>query len=300
MWDLICRKSANLWYLPSCEYSQGFSFLEPSKLWWVDIDDIHELEKDMWSRWLWEYILCKNCNTIYGKGDVYTDFDMPEKSMTISELENYFWITDISCPGCGWNTDFIFWESYKEDIEKRYSNKKSIILVYRDVIWKIRWIFDGYTSTYDDIYDKEFLWYYGEELRSKIQEKIEEKLWEKRDLLFCPSTLWTDQRHQSLQTIFTLMRMFYQKVSDTQGDIHGVYQSVLGTNMHAIYEVTWAVPLWFWGVSCLRWKTHQNFPSDIFIHQNIGKNSSLLLWNTLRGFLSKNKSAIKKIVEKPL
>lgn len=300
MESLLLKRYVPPIYIPPRQYEEGFFFLEPSKILSRDIDDIYELEKDMWSRWLWEYVVCRNCDAIHGKHDIYTEIDAKTRTMTISELEEYFWVTDISCPCCGSRTDFIFGESYKDDIEKRYSDRKSIILVYRDVVWKIRWIFDGYISEYDDIYNKEFLWYYGEELRFEIQKKVEQKLWYKSDTLFCSSSLWTDQRHQNLQTVFTLMRMFYQRVSDIYEGVDGIYQSVLGTNMHAMYEVTWAESLWFGWVSISRWKAHKNFSSDMFIHRNIGRKSESLLWDTLKSFLYTNKSAIKKIVEKHL
>lgn len=287
-------------YKRSIENIPGISVIETCHVTQNDIEEIYEVERDMWARGLGEYIKCLDCGRVSGKNDVFNENDLRNLSkMTITQIESILKIDNISCPCCGWDTEFVYPAEYKDSIRERYQYDTAFLVVFRDVHGKIGGFFDGYVSDFDTVFANELEYYYWAEYKHDIVKRIEGiNSCPLPDTILCPSALGTDQQHQHLSIIYELMKTFYGEVYKKTGVIDGIYESTLWTNTHAMYEVTWARPMWFRWVSTNSGKTHRDYQSDIFFHPNIAQTSILWLWESLKEFLSHNRESMKRIIKK--
>lgn len=265
-----------------------------------EIDRILQLEADMWAHWLQEYVQCMLCGNVDGKQDIYWKIDLPKEicKKTVSEIERHLWIINPCCSKCSWNTKHIFWDSaHRDDISTRYDFETSFLLVYRDIAWKIQGFMDWYVSDFPTIYNREFSHYYDHVWEWNVTKQMSIALWSNLpDNLLCVTALWVSQESASMFIIYSLMKRFFEVVRQFDASICGVYESVLGTNTHAIYEVCWGKR-----INASLWQaqenTHESLESDIFIHPNIWPNCQEVFWDSLRYFLSTQWRAIKEIVE---
>lgn len=269
-----------------------------------DIHRIWEIEKDMWAQWLWEYVQCTSCGNIDGKYDIYTieniGYDLIRK--TVSEIENILWKPMICCTKCGWESQPIFPEQYREEISSRYSFAESFLSVYRDLNGQIHGFMDGYISNFSTIYKREFEHYYGEN-SEKVSRRVGELLginpWDVSSWFVCITALWTDEEHASMFTIYALLKSLCSTVALEHPHINAVYESVLWTNTHAIYHAC--------GWQRIRtdtldlgWvsNTHEWYVSDIFVHKDAPSQFLHTLWGNLKNFIRWSKGKIEEIVEK--
>lgn len=290
-WDVSTRTMTlgEKWYITSVDWSL---------LTHQELQELYELEKDMWSHGLWEYIRCRDCGNISSKDDVFWDLPIKLKRKTVSEIERILEITiSPNCPSCSWHTEYVFWENYIEDIISRYQFNTSFLCLYKDFNHKIRGFMDGYISDISTIYNREFDYYYSDVGEKQIIKKIESIL--DRPIaqeLLCITALWVDQENASMFIIYNLMKKFFQDVLSYNPEVCGIYESVLGTNTHSIYEVCWAERI-YW----LAWRTatnvNNNITGDIFIHPYISWKFIKWFGDSLKSFLKENRIDIKKILE---
>jgi len=262
-----------------------------------DLTDIYRIEKDMWARSLWEYVKCKDCLKVFSKHDIYGHLSLPA-SITmkpVSDIEDILSWDSIQCPCCNWDTDFIFGESYLMDVKTRHGGLNSYLSVLRDDSWVIKGFIDGYVAPFDVIYDKEFQYYYWEELRQDIRNRIEMLLWRwVSEFLLCPTAVGTEEKFANMYTIYNLIKHFFLETRRILWTIDGIYESVLWTSTHALYAVTWGKDIWITNSECSG-NTHDGVVSDIFIHKDVTWDSIEKLEESLKIFLVKNKAQIRDI-----
>lgn len=258
------------------------------------IHQIYNIERDMWARWLWEYMKCRDCWKVFGKNEV---FGVENEQISLSDLEKGASIHTCDC--CGTQTTPIYSEEYKQEIWARHLNhKESFLVVYRDTQNIIRGFFDGYVSDFDTLFENELSSYYSIETKEEIKKRIQMLGWNiQRDIL-CPSALWTDVWFQNMYIIHALMYTFYYEVYIRLWRIDAMYESVLWTNTHAMYEVTGAKKLGFWWLSSEQWGAHSDFKSDIFFHPNVWERSITWLSTSMKEFMRQNGRDIKMILSK--
>lgn len=264
-----------------------------------DLDNLHRIEKDMWAHWLWEYVKCNDCWKVHSKKDIYGKLDLPHRLMlkTVSELEETLGMDKISCPCCSGDTTFIFWDEYKYDILERRFFLNGHLAVLRDIDGEVRWFMDGYIADFEEIYEKEFGRYYWEYSMEIVKTKVEKVLWRRLSKhLLCPIALWTEQSFWTMQVIYNLIKYYLTEVHNIVGSIDGVYESVLGTNTHAMYDILWWEQVWANEIH-LDDNTHIDFTSDIFVHRDITGQSLKKLEKNLRVFLVRNKARIQEITQ---
>lgn len=286
--------SRDVLYLPNgyIETVQGdwLSFYE--------LQQIYELEKDMWSHWLGEYLKCNNCAQIFSKEEVFSDISNSLRYKTVSQIERVLNIsTPYKCICCWWENEYIFWSNYVQDISSRYEFNPSFLCVFRDTHNNIKWFIDGYISSIDTIYMREFENYYSSFWKAKIIEQIESNLsYSFPEKFLCVTALWVHQEYSSMLIIYSLMKKFFEDVMLYDPHICGIYESVLWTNTHSIYEICWwkriNIPY-----NEIAENTRSDFTWDIFIHENISQSFIEKFWDSLKNFMKWNLVDMKKILE---
>lgn len=270
---------------------------------WSDISDqeierLYELERDMWSHGLGQYIRCAICEKISSKSEVFGGMESCIKNETVSEIERILSLSHPpACPCCSWPTQYVFWEAYKDEIASRYRFPTSFVSLYKDMDHQIHGFMDGYISSIDTIYDREFDYYYSHTWKNTIVWKIETILSQTLPSeLLCIPALWVHQEHASMLVIYHLMKDFFQKVSQYDPELIGIYESVLGTNTHSIYEICWGKRIHSWDHETFQ-NVKEGFEGDIFIHPNIGSFCIETLWESYKNFIRSNIRAMKEILE---
>lgn len=268
-----------------------------------DLEKIVEVEQDMWAReeWLWEYVRCECCATIFSKEDIFWHLERKLKIKTVWEIERVLWVLRPICLNCWEETTPIFDRNkYIEQVRERYSNTiQSFLSVYRDETWEIRWFFDWYVDNFDSIYWKEFEHYYANFWIEWIKRLIKERFWVDTNWdILVSSALWFEESYWTFFNLYNLMRFFYSGVYERCWNINWVYESKIWTNTHAIYEITWARRLWITQderlIPLLK-NNNPKFISDIFVHQEVWRTSveSMMIWP--KDFIRKHWSFIKQI-----
>lgn len=305
----VVIKSQDEFSYPEALVLQSF----PYGQWWVfqildgenisdfDLDQIYHLEQDMWAHGIGEYISCNGCEKIFSKDDIFHTLDISLRNKTVSEIETILWgISTPICPCCWGITRHIFWEDYRNSIDERYSLHPSFLCVFRDTTGRIKWFMDGYISSFDEIYTREFGKYYQSLWAWVIKDRILEVLGETNNWnrFLCISSLWVHQENISISIIYMLMKIFFLTVLSYDSSLTAVYETALGTNLYAIYQICWGIPL---NISISPKEksnlTHELVQSDIFVHPFVSSKSLDALGEDFKTFARKNISQIKKILE---
>lgn len=230
-----------------------------------DLNKIYEIEKDMWAReeWIWEYIICKNCQKISSKEDIFWHLSNEIFLLTVSKIEETLWIDGVTCKNCNsTQTDFLFWNEYIDEIRKRYQESESYLTVYRDKKKEIRWFVDWYIDNFTTIYQREFEYYYSIFGENNLKKIIEEKIWgELPEKIFCCTALWTESKYKNIITILNLIKSFYNSIDKEHNGILWIAESRFQWLIHILYLLFWTIPAWVW-----EWVNHnKSIKSDIFI-----------------------------------
>ncbi len=70
-------------------------------------------------------------------------------------------ITNIYCPDCGGNTEFIYGPDNIEKIRKRLKESVSFLVVCRNEIGELVGYMDGYVDSLKTIFDQELAYHYS-------------------------------------------------------------------------------------------------------------------------------------------
>jgi len=286
-WDIVLLSWG--WYITS---KNGESLSED------ELTELVELERDMWAHGLGEYTKCNNCWNIAGKQEIYGNINQKIYKKTVSEIERILAISSPPCcTKCAGTTEYIFPESYKDEIKSRHNFETSFLCLYKDFNHRIRWFMSWYMAPLETIYEREFEHYYRQIGKDEVCWKIISLLdYEAPTEFLCIPALWVNQENISMNIIYQLMKKFFQDVCDYNPDTCGVYESALGTNMHSIYEVCWWRRISL--LSGAKWEnTHQELESDIFVHERIAPVFIENLDQDLRSFIRRHGRTMKKILE---
>jgi len=233
-----------------------------------DLQKIAEIEKDMWSHWLWEYVECQNCWMISSKKDIFWNLSKDIYLKTVSEIESILLLDSIRCTNCWEYTEYIYDENkYIEKIRDRYKNSiKAFLVVFRDEYWEIKWFTDWYIDGFDNIYKREFEKYYSLVWKDKILDKINENIWFIPDNFLLCSAIWLHWKNTGDFVLNYLMHMFYLEVSKYNIWVIWLFEASLWSKMQKYYSNLWCRELWF---SDYVGNIHEGNRSDIFVHSNI-------------------------------
>ena len=265
-----------------------------------DLTSIAAIEQDAWAHGLWEYLKCNDCSHIHSKQDIYQDLPKDMYKNTVKDIRSQLWSQTIPCQKCNGKTSEIYWEEYIECIRERYNQSVTFLTTFRGNNWEIHWFVDWYVSDFSTIYRQEFQWYYDGIGLDRIIRRIEKLLWkELPDNILACSAWCLKQTHQSLYTTYNLMKVFYRSIYESQWHILGIYESVIWTNTHAIYHITWAQRSWIINLlnNKQQDKTHSKYESDILIHPDAAYSSTKGLEPDLKNFLRKHSCTIREIIE---
>lgn len=276
--------------------------IDPKTISEIDLKKIAEIEQDMWARedGIWEYIKCTSCGEIHSKEEVFWHLSNDIKILTVAKIEEILKITDIPCISCNSKTEFIYDRNeYIEEIRDRYNNSiESFLTVYRDPKWEIRGFFDWYLDTFDNIYDKEFDYYYSSIWKKWLKEIIEfnTQIQLPENILLC-SALWMEESYKNFFALHDIIKEFFLNIFILKwGNVFGIAESTLGSNTHSIYHSAWAIKTWILSKQNSINNKKEWIVSDIFIHPWITNSYINKFWNSPRDFLKKYWNKMKEVL----
>ena len=239
--------------------------LDPKRLSSQEMNEIFEIEQDMWAYWIWEFVQCECCNNIYSKNDIFGHLQKEVQVLTVSKIMSLLEIDTISCKSCDWNAKLIYDEEYIWDIEKRYKKYESFLTVYRNQEWSIKWFIDGYVAPFESIYTNELESHYGNVSIWEIKGKIRRILWRSvPNALFSFSSMGTEQKYANFRLIFNLLQHFINSIPNQYNQLLWITELDKGWNLDMIYRQMWSRDLWFsdsWNIS----NKSDSYNSDIYI-----------------------------------
>ncbi len=254
---------------------------DTEKLWIKDIVEIAEVEKDMWSYWIGEYVRCKNCWNTHSKEDIYWYLEYEIKIESVTTIENILNMDSIKCLDCNSDTDFVYDTTENiEVIKERYNESESYLSLARNQSWKIIWFCDGYIDDLDTIYDRFFEFYYPklwlEWLKNILNKELHTKI---PSELLVWTAVWTEEKYKSFYIFYNLMKSFFYSIDKL--DILWISDSVIWTNTEWVYSSLWAKRLWVNDFNIA------NYETDIFVHENVVSDYQKELKGDVKHFLKK-------------
>lgn len=233
-----------------------------------DLNLFHWIERDTWAYFLWEYVQCSDkndCWKVFSKSDIYKNKDINFDTFTIIELEKKYG-TEIDCPCCWWNVDFLRGDEYKQSIIERLENSiDSTIAVYKNNIGEICWFSHWYVDTFENIAKREFQYKFSEELLIKF-EKISQELFH---TVFSTCIY---QKDQDLSILFDLLKWYFHYVDNQYLHLPGVTDAIVWSPTFKIYQKSWAQALELYKKWSKYYKNDCSIQTekinDILIHNN--------------------------------
>ena len=218
---------------------------------------LHEIEQDMWARWLGEYLFCSTCQKVFSKSDIFDHWDISQELWaqrfeTVAAIERILW--DVpSCPCCGNNTEHVYGEDHYSTIERRHRNPNSFLTVAQNTQWEIIGLMDWFSAKLLDIYEQEFYAHFS----AKVLDIIENKFWISPDTqVLTVSSLWMDEKHRDFGVTSDIIKNFTRSLYSKYDFMPVVVESIVASNTYAIFKIMGA--------------TAWNIPQDF---------SEVLLWN---------------------
>lgn len=286
-----------MWAINTISIPSWIESLNPRLIWRKDLMTITEIEQDMWARedWLWEYVRCDECWEIFSKEDIFWHLRRDLRILTVAKIEEALWWKKPNCPICHWKTLPIFDRNeYIEEIRDRYSwSVESFLTVYRDNNWAVRGFVDWYVDWFDKIYKREFNYYYWQIWEKWIAERISKNLWiDLPNFILLVSAMWMDEWSRSLNTLYQLMKNFFNYIHQTRWDMLWMIESTLWSNTHAIYHAMWARKVWIPESET----NNKARPSDIFVQENaVSAYVNWLSWN-YKDFFRQKSASMKEVL----
>lgn len=248
-----------------------FEFVDPHTISEATLDRIFEIEQDMWSRWIWEYVQCKSCETIFSKLDIYGDdgpLPLPSeiRSLTVMKIEEHLWISTPSCHCCWWETQHIYdKDEYLPAMRRRYWRPESFLSLAYDDTDEIIWFMDWYLATLEEIFEDELKFHYSPELLEELKRSYNMH----RDQKFLTfASIGTDDKNKSLLTTFGLLDNFFQNMDQKYNDTLALFESIIGSSTYCIFKIMWANSMDLDDDSqfTVPWSQNEEYPTDLLIH----------------------------------
>lgn len=259
--------------------SVSYNVLTPSNLSDIDLNRVYNLEQDMWARseWLWEYLQCWSCESMFSKQDIYDKRDTELYRLTVAEIEALSSNKISCCPDCWWELRHRFpRESYIDEMKKRYSGKAHMVLMKCEN--QIVWFMDGHISDYDTVFNRDFAYRYSQINKEQISWAIRDILWEVPDLMFSCSSMWTTETYMSFQNIYLLLQAFFVNFPSQYEWYTGVSELDMGGSLEKIYTKLGAKMIDMADITDIN--SSDSYTSGIYVQER--------LWEVYKNWFSKD------------
>ncbi len=259
--------------------------------------EIAEIEKDMWAYWIWEYVKCDNCNSIYSKNDIYWDLEYEIKIKTVTEIENILWNDSILCKKCSSSTNFIYdIDENLIEIKKRlFESKQSFIsILYNNDNWDINWFIDWYVDYFNNIYERELKYHYDIIWKKELKRFIEKNIWNNLpENIFSFSSMWTKEKYKNFYILFEMIKYFFSMIPNSLDNVLWLTELDSWWSLNSIYAVLWAKKI---DINWIINNTNLNYNSWLFYHKWVVADYKKSFSLDIRTFLKKYKSSMEKIL----
>ncbi len=244
------------------------------------LDKIFEIEQDMWARWIWEYISCWSCNTVFSKKDVFGDrglMELPQdiRISTVMEIEKYLKLNDLNpidelvCE-C-WSSEMYHIydpKVYKPLIGNRYNKEESFLSVAYNQSNEIIGFMDWYIATLEEIYEEELHFHYTEDILTELKSRYQIH---RSDRLLTFSSIGTNDKNKSLLTVFALLENFFNELGQQYDDKLAIFESIIWSSTYCIFKIMWWESIDFqdrgWCDTLIN--RNKNYPTEVILHPNM-------------------------------
>lgn len=252
---------------------------EPCNIWETDIEEIYAIESDMWARneWLWEYMICNNCSSIYSKQDIFKGIPKDIYSLTVSELEKKWHLSQSSCSQCFWELQHCFpKKEYLAHIRERYREKSLLVLMKKEE--EIIWFMDWYFSDFETIFQRELSDHYESLWLETVIDSVKKQCgWILPETFFSCSSMGTRESSMNFLNIYALLQNFFLNFPQDSETCPGISEINVGWTLDKIYTSMWAQKLTFDPKLDIK-NTSTHYSSWIFIQPK--------LWETYKSWFS--------------
>ncbi len=239
-----------------------------------DLDKIFEIEQDMWARWIWEYVHCGTCDSIFSKLDIYGvegSFPLTQeiRTLTVMEIEGILGIKTPSCPCCLWETTHIYDKlEYLPAMIKRYEKEESFLSLAYDSNSKIIGFMDWYIATLEEIFEEELSFHYSENLLDELKRQYSIH---RKQKMITFSSIWTDDKNKSLVVTFALIENLFHNLDPKYDQITWIFESIIASSTYCIFKLMWAKGAEVNNIPNLLipWSQNDEYLTDVLIHKDV-------------------------------
>lgn len=260
------------------------------KLTTTDIQRMYEIERDTWSFFMWEYVQCTNCETVFSKEDIYGDIDENYIEKTVCKLEYEYGRENVKCKCCGWKTKDLRGEELISILESRiFWSKVWFVNFYRWCVDDILWFSYGFIDSPEWTYYREFKYHFSESLLDEFMRRF----WNV-DLLTLSGVCMSIQNN-NIRNIYNLIKQFYCSINSKYNGIIWVWEVIVGSPAYKVYERIGARSLWLSNDTFLD-KNDANPQTDVFFQTGIVDAYRKIVNMNLWQFISYTKSSVSWII----
>lgn len=217
--------------------------VNPFELKEKDFLRLNEVTQDMWANWIWEFVQCKCCSKMMSKKDIFWHLEQPIYDKTTTEIIKILDLKEIPCINCQWETSFVYWEENLSNIKERLIERESHIVVC-EKWWEIIWYMDWYTDNLQGILNREYYSHYNSISFDEISNRVATILWDVPDKLLVFSWIWLIERESNFFNIYSILRAFFNTISNIDIKIPAISEVDKNNNMDKIFSTMWYFSLW--------------------------------------------------------
>jgi len=243
--------------------------MDTSQLSQWDIEEIFNVEQDMWAReeGLWEYLQCLSCNTFFSKQDIYRDISKSRYNQTVWELEQQEQRDIFCCTACwGKRIHCFSKQEYVQSMRERYK-RKSVLVLMRDGD-ELAWFMDGYVSDLETIYNTEFKEHYEDIGINTIKQRIIATLGDFPVEYFSCASSWTREEYMNFFHIYSLLQQFFLHFPEEIETVMWLSELHSGGPYEKIFSKLWTRSIWIRAQYEANISTSDGYDSDIYVHPN--------------------------------
>jgi len=213
---------------------------DPHNLTSDEFQDIHEVNQDMWARGLGEFLECKNCNYIASKADIFLDpkFNIwvYQYKQSVKQIMKDLSCQSFDCPHCKNSMVEIYWSHYLQDIKSRLLDNQSYLTLCK-FNNKIVWYMDFFSTSLENAYERDLKRHYHNIWFEEIKTRVTNILGYIPDEVFCFTSIWLLENHNSFFSVFQLLNISLQSVPDEYNYRPGITEVSKSTNLHPMYTI---------------------------------------------------------------
>lgn len=205
-----------------------------------EIDNLYEIEQDMWARWFWEFVQCKNCNSVYSKKEIFWNYPKDLQHQTVMKIMNILNISSISCKICHHETQLMYDLDYKKEMKQRYQNPLSFLKLFKDKQNQILGFADWYFSDLKTIYQQELQCNFGKIWYETIKQSITSQTWNQHNIFLDVSSVGFVEKYSNLTNFFVLLWSFLADIPNEYKNIPVLIEVNEHSHICLIYKKLWA------------------------------------------------------------